>query len=74
MPLSAPLSEELVEVTEVDGKDGFSLRRALLVLIGECSYPIPRDQVCEDPYSIPELFMCTRDSVSEEGKMIECPR
>jgi hypothetical protein len=36
MPLSTPLSEELVEVTEVDGKDGFSLRQALLVLIREC--------------------------------------
>jgi hypothetical protein len=56
MPLSAPISEELVEVTEEDGKDGFSFRRALLVLIGECSYLIPQDQVCVDPWSSPDLL------------------
>ena len=74
MPLSAPISVEFVEVIEEDGKDGFSFRRSLLVMIRECSYPIPQDQVCLDPWSTSEVLLCSMDSPLEVGKKTECPR
>jgi hypothetical protein len=74
MPLSTPISVEFVEVTEEDGKDGFSFQRSLLVLIEGCSYPIPQEQVCLDPWSSSEVLLCSMDSSLKVGKKTECPR
>jgi hypothetical protein len=45
MPLSAPNSVECEEESVEIGTSCPSLHRELLVLISECSYPIPLDQV-----------------------------